>query len=209
MNPLNPPCYILEPEYYGFFEGKTHDIVCRIVEFPGWRDNTCLCEPWPPVRSPDGVRFDTNIELLEQTPDYPNNTAHWPLMSRRMFEVLQSVRPFACHEIPVTLVDDTIDVDIRYDARGRPLPQYSKTDYLAVQLSNQGDYLDMERSRYRVRFNTVRHIHEHVFNIPPEGFPPLFRLSVGRVDLFVSAEARMALEQAGIRGPVYKHPNER
>jgi len=205
---MNPPCYRLEPEYYGVYEGKTHDIVCRIVEFPGWDNNTCLCRPWPPVRSPDGVRFDTNIELLELTPDYPNNTVNWPLMTRRMFDVLQSVRPFACHEIPVTLVDDTIDVDIRYDARGRPLPQYSKTDYLAVQLSNHGDYLDMERSRYRSYEKTPPRIYEYVFSIPPEGLPPLFRLSISPVGLYISAEARAALEQAGIRGPVYRHPDE-
>ena len=203
---MNPPCYRLEPEY---FEGKTHDIACRIVEFPGWNDNTRLCRPWPPVRSPDGVRFDTNFEVLAMQPDYPNNTVNWPLMSRRMFDVLQSVRPFPCHEIPVTLVDDTIDVDIRYDVFGRPRPQYSKSDYLAVQLAHRSDYLDRERSEYESRSKTgILFVYRYAFNIPPEGFPPLFRLTVAPAALYISAEARAALEQAGIRGPVYKHPDE-
>ena len=189
------------------FEGKSHDIVCRIVEFPGWNDNIQLANVWPPVRPPEPVQFDTNFELLElEVPDYPNNTARWPIMSRRMLDVLLSVREFPYHEIPVILVQDTAPVDVRYDVFGRPRPEYSKTDYVAVQLAQYTDAIDMEKSSFRTISFLPSHIarfEKLVLSVPPEGLPPLFHMEAYAVQLFVSAEARDALERAGIRGPVY------
>jgi hypothetical protein len=42
-----------------------------------------------------------------------------------------------------------------------------------------------------------------VITPPPGGLPPLFRLSAKRTRLFVSAAAKAALEDAGIRGVRY------
>lgn len=189
------------------FEGKSHDIVCRIVEFPGWRDNIQLADVWPPVRPPQPVDFDTNFELLElEVPDYPNNTARWPIMSRRMLDVLLSVREFPYHEVPVILVDDTAPVEVRYDALGRPRPEYSRTDFVAVQLAQYTDAIDMDKSKFDVwpmMPSRISLFERLVLSVPPEGLPPLFRMEAYAIQLFVSAEARDALERAGIRGPVY------
>lgn len=197
--------YKLEWEVW---EGKSHDVVCRIVEFPGWGTNTRLANIQPLFEPSEPVHFDTNFALLEDVPDYPNNTANWPIMSHRMLDVLLSVREFPYHAIPVTLVQDTVDVDIRYDADGRPKPEYSKTDYVAVQLTSYADVFDAERSEcspypFAWAANSRGIVDKLVMRVPPEGLPPLFRIEETAIPIFVSAEARAALESAGIRGPVY------
>jgi hypothetical protein len=200
---MNSPAYLVR---WNPFQGPPDGIVCRIVEFPGWDANWVLAGVCPPFEPSEPVEFDTNFALLEKVPDYPNNTARWPVMSRRMLDVLLSVGEFAYHAIPVTLVQDTIDVDVRYDALGRPKPEYSKTDYVAVQLLSYTDVFDAERSlftRSRLDPDEILRIRKLALNVPPEGLPPLFRLEVYDVHLFVSAEARAALDSAGIRGPEY------
>lgn len=203
------PAYRIEWDY---FSGHPDETVCRIVEFPGWEDNGRLCHLQPLVQPSEPVHFDTHFELLEHdAPDYPNNTAGWPLMSRRMLDVLRSVGDFPHHVIPVTLVQDTIEVEVRYDERGRPKPEYSKTDYVAVHLTSYADVFDEERSSFEPHpmFPEFAFgVDKYVFRTPPEGLPPLFRIKKCFVPLFVSAKARAALEAAGIRGPIYKGLDE-
>jgi len=200
---MNSPAYLVE---WNTFGGSSDGIVCRIVKFPGWDTNWVLAGVSPPFQPSEPVRFDTNFALLDEAPDYPNNTARWPVMSRRMLDVLLYVGAFAYHAIPVTLVQDTIPVDVRYDALGRPKPEYSKTNYVAVQLLNYADVFDEERSlvsRSRRDPDEILMIRKLALHIPREGLPPLFRLKAYEVHLFVSAEARAALDGAGIRGPEY------
>jgi len=200
---MNSPAYLVR---WNIFGGPPDGIVCRLVEFPGWKSNRLLASVSPPFQPSEPVEFDTNFALLDDAPDYPNNTADWPVMSRRMFDVLLSVGEFAHHAIPVTLVQDTIPVDVRYDALGRPKPEYSKTNYVAVQLLSYADVFDRERSLFTLSRrdpDEIMRIRKLALDIPPEGLPPLFRLEVYDIHLFVSAEARAALDSAGIRGPEY------
>lgn len=123
--------------------------------------------------------------------DYPYNDLSWPIMSRRMLEILSSVRnfPHQTHPIRVrkgaTIVDDV--------------------DFIGVQLTSHCDYFDWEQSEYEPGFTPRRAvgIEEFVLTIPEEGFPPIFRLSAVPTRLFISNDARQALKAAGIRGPAY------
>lgn len=205
---MTPPAYRLE---WNYFHHRPDDIVCRIVEFPGWNQSTRLAAIKPRFQPSEPVEFDTHFALLEDAPDYPNNTARWPVMSRRMLDVLLSVREFAHNAIPVTLVQDTIPVEVRYDANGRPKPEYSKSDYVAVQLLDYADVFDVERSVFHwseIITDRAGLVSKYAFRVPPEGLPPLFRMQIFTVALFVSAEARAALEAAGIHGPKYRRPDE-
>lgn len=205
---MKPPAYRLT---WNFFNYRPDDIICRIVEFPGWDNNICLAGIRELFQPSEPVEFDTHFELLQDAPDYPNNTPEWPVMSHRMLDVLRSVGDFPHHVIPVTLVQDTIPVEVRYDADGRPRPEYSKNDYVAVQLTSYTDVFDTERSRFRwnpMFPDSAIRVDKYEFRVPPEGLPPLFRVQIFTVDLFVSAEARAALEAANISGPVYRRPDE-
>ena len=98
-------------------------------------------------------------------------------------------------------------VEIRYDAQGRPRPEYSKSDYVAVQLASYCDAFDAERSvcdPYPWDPEGVGFVDKLVMRVPPEGFPPIFRIEECSTRLFISADARRALDAAGIRGPEYE-----
>ncbi len=206
---MNSPAYHLRAIFH---EYRSDEIVCRLVKFPGWDDNTVLACISPPLRPDKPVWFDTNVALLEDTPDFPNSTEGWPLMSRRMLDVLLSVGEFSHNAVPVTLIQDTImPVERRFDEHGQPRPEYSKSDYVAVQLLSYADVFDRENSVFvGLPWNpdVIGNIRKLALSVPPEGLPPLFRISEFPVWLFVSPEARAALEAAGIRGPVYSALNQ-
>lgn len=69
---MTPPAYRLE---WNYFYHRPDDIICRIVEFPGWDQSTRLAAIKPRFQPSEPVRFDTHFALLEDAPDYPNNTA--------------------------------------------------------------------------------------------------------------------------------------
>jgi hypothetical protein len=77
-------------------------------------------------------------------------------------------------------------------------------NFLAVHLLEDLDIFDYENSVYERSENNPNVIKSNIKKVvlrePKEGFPPLFRVVNLKTRLYVSAEARTALESAGIRG---------
>jgi hypothetical protein len=78
-------------------------------------------------------------------------------------------------------------------------------DYVAVQLLEHIDVIDLQHSTFEtLEPNSIftPRITRLVLRQPLQGFPPIFRLNrVGEdVSIYVSIEAKEALEEAGIRG---------
>jgi hypothetical protein len=127
--------------------------------------------------------------------DFPNleYAGFWPVMSRKMVEVLLSVGDFPHQIIPVTFVDH-LDTPI-------------ECDYVILHLTELSDFLDIDRSIYTREpvmdgsgRTVICNIQKLVLKEPKNGLPPMFRVKQTRVYLFVSAEAKIALEAAGIQG---------
>jgi hypothetical protein len=189
-----------------------------LVEFPGWEEiDTGFWEPQIITlngdegvlireKSADGLWHATQFSLPEriefdcdgtrlQVSDYPYIKQGWPIMSKRMLNVLLSVREFSYQAIPVVMKDIFVP------------PKFEENhDFVVVQLLENQDIFDWEKSIYERdpdRPNRIKSIslEKLVLREPSQGFPPLFRLSnVIRSQLFISAESRSALEAAGIRG---------
>lgn len=172
-----------------------------LVRFPGSEN----IAGWLLTRSyelPERIYFEADFESLTWN-DYPSNSANWPLMSRRMLDVLLSVGPFPHRLIPVVMLDYRLKWEERFGPDGNPKPEAADYRFSAVQLTEHLDAFDWERSEYirDQRFpDEVFHLSKLVVKEPSEGFPPLFRLSAAPGSLFVSAAAKRALEVAGIRG---------
>jgi hypothetical protein len=150
---------------------------------------------------PERIYFVANFETLEWS-DFPTNDAHWPLMSLRMVETLESLGDFPHRRIPVTMVDDKAKTP--FDDSGN-LQTGVATDerFFAVQLTEHLDAFDWDNSEYvrsRIAPATVRQVTKLVLKEPPGGYPPLFRLAAKPQHLFVIAAARQGLEKIGIRG---------
>lgn len=193
------------------FNDREHDI--EIWEFPGsdWTNGLYEITPY---ELPDPVIFNADFAQLTRT-DYPENDVSWPVMSRRMYYTLLSVGDFPHRVIPIAMLDDLAypyEREQCFTLDGKPNPEVTNfDDFVAVQLLEESDYFDFERSEYEPspKFpEWIRSATRFVLNEPPEGFPPLFRLSAYSVALFISAEAREALKEAGIRGTAYYALND-
>jgi hypothetical protein len=128
------------------------------------------------------------------TIDYPciENADFWPIMSKKMVEVLLSVRDFPHQILPITFCDYS----------GTPINH----DYVILNLLSLSDFMDFDKSLYTLKPTIVdpnklmvRDIQKLVLKEPESGFPPIFRVKWHDVSLYVSAEARAALE-ADIKG---------
>jgi hypothetical protein len=102
--------------------------------------------------------------------------------------------------------------ELRFLPNGQPKPEVTNfDDFVVLQLLERNDYFDFERSQYKKnsrRPEWIDAVEVYVLNEPPGGFPPLFRLNVTPSSLFISAEAREALKESGIRGTAYYSLND-
>jgi hypothetical protein len=191
-----------------YLENCDEEYELEIEEFPGseWMPRLMEISPYD---LPDPVIFWGNPEFLNDV-DYPTSNVNWPIMSRRMYYTLLAVRDFHHRVIPIAMMDGTrftYEPEQRFLADGQPNPEITNHDDLvAVQILEYSDYFDFEHSVYEPNPKYpewVRSVGKYVLKEPSKGFPPLFRLAADSVELFISAYAREALKEAGIRGTAY------
>jgi hypothetical protein len=146
-----------------------------------------------PYNLPESIIFRTDFRFLSQT-DYPPQQLNWPIMSRRMYYTLLAVKDFPHRVIPLVMESTRLDVS---------QPNYRTIDsdnFVVIQFLEHANYFNYELSECSLE---EQYPQRYVLNEPPEGFPPLFRLSVNPKAIFISAEAREALKEAGIVGTAY------
>jgi hypothetical protein len=196
---------IWEYEHLEFCDDE-NDLNLRV--FPDWEWTSGLFKTTP-YELPNPVIFEGDFKMLPCT-DCPTNNADWPVMSRRMYYTLLALGDFPHRVIPVAIMDDRaypFESHRCFLSDGSPSPEVTNfNDFVAIQLLKESDYFDFERSEYDPSPITpfrVGSVDKYVLREPLEGFPPLFRLMITPSTLFISAEARAALREAGIRGTAY------
>jgi hypothetical protein len=151
--------------------------------------------------------FQGLLRAVHQT-DYPVTLGEtYPLMSRRMVEVLESVGSFPHQVIPVRILDGAIgrhlsDEDNRYNADGNLKPEYYTDDYVLLHLTKHLDAMDLDRSEYEDYdpvTNSIMFVDKFVFKDIGHEYPPIFRLVQCPPAVFISEAAKQALEAAGMR----------
>ena len=194
---MNESAYILlhDPSH---LKGKDDNAI--LVPFEG-KEYIC---GWVGTRRPavpEPVLFEANFKDTRQS-DYPCNDVNWPLMSPRMIEVLRGVGDFPHRLIPVRLLDQRARGNKRYLPDGSLRPEAVDDRFATVQLTEHIDVVDWEHSSFKPsRINPKSgYFTNLVLRKPAGGLPPLFRIPSDVSMLLVSAEARRALEAAGIVG---------
>jgi hypothetical protein len=155
---------------------------------------------------PEEIVFTGLKDWLSPT-DYPyiREVRNWPIISRTMLDVLLSVGDFPHQAIPV--VFKSVDHPGYSDEERQAKSLIRNHDYIILQLLEFSDVFDMERSEYNTDRGVadpemifLTDIQNIVLKEPQGGFPPIFRIKGYEVPLYVSAEAKQALEDAGIQG---------
>jgi hypothetical protein len=170
--------------------------------YSGTFDGSMFAINTEPLALPERIEFDA-IGTILGIIDYPYTDVMWPIMSKRMLKLLQSLGNFPHRTYPVVMIDCEI---IGYDEANKPIqPLTENYDYVAVQLLEHLDVFDYENSVYEPyagRKDILDDVEKIFLQEPEEGFPPLFRVSVSPLvtRLFVSAPAKELLETASIRG---------
>jgi hypothetical protein len=185
---------------------EENDIELR--PFPDWEETSMLMMTTP-YDLPNPVIFEGDFKMLPCT-DYPINNVYWPVMSRRMYYTLLALGDFPHQVIPIAIMDDRaypFESHRCFLPDGQPNPEVTNFDgFVAVQILEQSSYFNFEQSDYDAdpEFPEMpRYIYNYALDEPEEGFPPLFRLAAYPAALFISAEAREALKEAGIHGTSY------
>ncbi|MDQ3062231.1 MAG: hypothetical protein M3R14_05130 [Acidobacteriota bacterium] len=152
---------------------------------------------------PTPLVYEGTLEIVRHI-DYPYPDNMWNVMSERMLKTLLLVGSFPHRAIPVIIMDTTDPLNW-YDEAGNLRQDKLLENYFAVQLTTHLDIFDYEKSRYiRDEDEPDRlDVSEYVFKIPPEGLPPLFKVSADYYYTFISADARQALKEAKITGTRY------
>jgi hypothetical protein len=162
-----------------------------VADYEITKDNDCRVVN---AQMPKEIIFIAERKYLSMT-DFPNlEDAHgWPVMSKKMAEVLLSVSDFPHQIIPVTFIDHS--------------DEFIENDYVILHLTELSDFLDPDKSIYTREQamddpsrTMISDIEKLVLKEPVNGFPPMFRVKWTEVNLFVSAEAKTALEASGIQG---------
>jgi hypothetical protein len=175
-------------------------------EFPNAPDNSVFWRMKENLNLPNPVEFDAIGKVFE-TLDYPYTDVWWIIMSKRMLDTLLSVGNFRHRAYPVVMIDCKQIHNEELGKKSNSGIEYN--NFSAVQVLEDLDVFDWENSIYERDSESpdvLESIEELVLKEPEEGFPPLFRVvtSYLKTRLYISSEARTALEAAGIRGVLFR-----
>ncbi len=138
--------------------------------------------------------------------DFPYTDNRWTVISPRMYEVLLSVGNFSHRALPTVAIDCQVPLNKRLKLEGKPRPEIIINEFITIHLTEHLPIFDFENSvfsRPSKNLPDLLDVEEYVFQIPAVGLPPLFRLSVNPISLFISHEARMRLKAEEICGTRY------
>jgi hypothetical protein len=169
---------------------------------PPGSDNFAFTDP---LNLPERVEFEAIGSMLDKI-DYMYTDSGWPIMSKRMLDTLLSVGTFPHRAYPVVMINASAVIDPK--TKNFVFPRTENHNYVAVHLTEHLDSFDFENSLFtRGTFNpdVIDYIEWLVLKEPETGFPSLFTIEPISTRLFVSAEARAALEAANIQEIDFSH----
>jgi hypothetical protein len=184
-------------------EDTSREYDAYIVEWPEYREyGLKFCHSKGFDYPAHGVEFQGYESSLSDT-DYPYENVGWPIMSKRMLNTLLSVKEFPHRTWDVPFVGFPDNAPEELLRKGLRDGVRHDNEFVVVQLLEQLDIFDRENSVYKdsdILPGAVNSIRKLALHVSKDGLPPVFRLKVSPVQLYISPECRDALEAANIRG---------
>jgi hypothetical protein len=140
-----------------------------------------------PISKFPSLRFEGKIKQRLSWLDYPRVKSGYPIVSKKMLNVLTSVGQFKHQAIPIEIYDWKSD---------------QKTDdFVFLHLLECIDVLDQEKTDfYEEPLSDFKMVTTAALKMPNEGYPPLFRVKDAGLTRFISKEAKEAIEAADLKG---------
>lgn len=156
---------------------------------------------------PKVIPFAADYKVISKT-DFPHNSLLLNIFSKKMLETLLTVASFNHRTVPVTMYDH-LELEVYHIEQGARLKDLKEHnhDYVALQLMEYTDVFNFEKSIYEksdIFEGMIKSIDKLVFKQPENGFPPIFKTEEETMYLYISEQAKIALEQAGINGCVFE-----
>lgn len=150
---------------------------------------------------PNPMYFDVNFELIGKV-DYLVNDLGWPILSKKMYNIILEAGSFEHRVIPVTLVDDT-NLEERFDGMGNFNNNIrTNTEYIALQLQDFPDLFDYENSDYDsddLFPDEIGYVRKLVLK-ENDSAPSVFRLREKKTLIFITEDTKKSLEMNNIKG---------
>jgi hypothetical protein len=193
-----------EPEDREYGEVEDFDALIYEPTKPEDADDDSLLRVIP-YQVPEPINWLSFLDRLHQV-DFLRSDLSWTIMSKRMLYVLRSVGDFPHKAIPMRIFDYSLKDKVDNYLRKEYYPsEVCNQDYVVLQLLEATDAIDTELSEYgEPGLILPPKITRLILREPAGGFPPIFRLAKKlSVYIYVSPQAKQALEDAGIRGLQY------
>ncbi|MEW5675621.1 hypothetical protein ABGT15_04855 [Flavobacterium enshiense] len=152
---------------------------------------------------PKQLYFGADYKIIP-TIDYPANSLLIDIMSNQMLTILSGTGEFKFRTIPVIMFNHK-ELEAYHIEEGIGFEDLNERneDYLAFQLMDFTAAFDKDNSVYRMSRafpDEIGSIQKLVLKEPINGFPPIFKIEEDVTLLFITEEAKTALETAGIKG---------
>lgn len=158
---------------------------------------------------PNPMCFLTDFRFIADW-DYIDNDQAIPILSDRFVQVLQSIGEFNHRVLPITMIDDSY-LEHQFDENSNLKSEVGRNSaFCALHLLEYTDVFDFENSDFELddydddSEPEVGYIDELVLKEPENGFPPIFRIKEDLTLLFVSEEAKQAIEKEGLVGCIFE-----
>jgi len=148
------------------------------------------------------IYFQANFDLIPYY-DYPWTDLRIPILSKKMLNILLSIKEFEFRSFPIVMIDfKYLDYPfVKSEQLKSDVP--TNYDYVTIQIMNYSDFFDYKNSAYEIFLSSVSYTSKVVLKYPIEGFPPIFILKESSF-IFVSKDAKEALEANGIKGCIFE-----
>lgn len=152
-------------------------------------------------KHPTEIYFQADFSVLGNL-DYLVTDLNVPIMSQKMIDVFISLGLSNYRLIPTILIDDTYFGEL-FDQSNTILPTVPiNSNYFIIQLTTYTNAFDYDNSDYKdsAAIPGMLRVRKLVLRRSESNFPSLFRIKESSSKLFISHEAKIALEVSKING---------
>lgn len=152
---------------------------------------------------PETIFFGADYDIINNI-DYFRSDLSIQIMSKKMLTILKSIGDFKYRFLQLVMFNNK-ELEAYHIEEGILLEQLKERNenFIGLQLMEYTDAFDYENSVFELDDlfeDEVGYIEKLVIKKPISSFPPIFKIKEATSQIFITEQAKIALEAAGIKG---------